>query len=203
MNRRVIVGIVCLVTSIALQLGWEFFGREKLLYTDVLTVNQDIEVGTEITSDMLTTKKVINASTRSYRVTQEALLEIVGKEATSYIPYGEELYPEFFEEQALVVHKGEYILSIPSTWLVSRPQTLRRGDTVTFLTTDGQTVTSATVLYVKDGSNAEVVSSDAERLNAAGSVAVIEVIVSESDAKLLTSIAGQEENNHFVLIYNN
>jgi len=196
--KRTFIGIILIVLSLAGIIGWEFVGREKLMYTEILTVNQDIEAGTEITVDMLAVNNVISPSSKSYRRADAD--SIVGKEATSFIPAGSELYKEFFADSALIVHenKGEFYFPIPSSWLVSYPQTLRRGDSLTFLTEEGENVLAATVVYVKDSSNAEVVS-DNERLNAASSVADIVIIATEKDAKLLTTLANDEKK--FVLIY--
>jgi len=196
--KKTYLGIILIVISLVGIMGWEFVGRDRLLYTEILTVNSDIEQGTVITQDMLGIKKVSAASSKSYRVADAS--KVIGKEATSYLPVGAELYEAYFEDRSLVVHedKGEYILSIPASWLVANPQTLRRGDEVTFLLKDGTRVTKATVVYVKDGSNIEV-TSDKERLTATSTVSVIEIIATEADAKMLTALAA--EGNQFVLIY--
>lgn len=195
--KKSIIGIILILISILGILGWEFVGRDKLMYTEILTVNQDIEQGTVITQDMLGLKRISSASSKSYRA--DDVNKIIGKEAKSYLPVGSELYEAYFEEKALVVHseKGEYILSIPDSWLVANPQSLRRGDTVTFLL-KGEAITKARVLYVKDGSNSEV-TSDNERLTASSTVSIIEVIVSEEEAELLASLAS--DGNQFVLLY--
>ena len=195
--KKSIIGIILIIISIFGILGWEFIGRDKLMYTEILTVNQDIEQGTVITQEMLGLKRISSASSKSYRADDVA--KVIGKETTSYLPVGCELYEAYFEEKALVVHpeEGEYILSIPGSWLVSNPQSLRRGDTVTFLL-DGKTITKARALYVKDGSNAEV-TSDNERLTASSTVSIIEVIVNEKEAELLASLAA--DGNQFVLLY--
>lgn len=195
--KKSIIGIVLIIISILGILGWEFIGRDSLMYTEILTVNQDVEQGTVITQEMLGLKRISSASSKSYRA--DDVSSIIGKETKSYLPVGCELYEEYFEEKALVVHadEGEYILSIPESWLVSKPQSLRRGDTVTFLL-DGRKITKARVLYVKDGSNSEV-TSDNERLTASSTVSIIEVIVNEDEAELLASLAA--DGNQFVLLY--
>ena len=195
--KKSIIGIVLIVISLAGILGWEFIGRDRLMYTEILTVNQDIEQGTVITQDMLGVKRISSASSKSYR--RDDVQLVIGKETTSYLPVGCELYEEYFEEKALVVHseQGQYVLSIPESWLVANPPTLRRGDTVTFLL-NGEMITTATVVYVKDGSNSEV-TSDNDRLSASSTVSIIEVIVEEQKAKLLASLAA--DGNQFVLLY--
>ena len=201
--KKTFVGIILIIISLAGIFTWEFYGRERLLYTEILTVNQNVEAGTIITQDMIGTKKTDSASPYSYRVGNVS--DIIGKEATSFIPFGAELYAEYFSEVDLVVHeeKGEFVLSIPSGWVVSYPQTIRRGDKVTFLCEGEEVLSDVTVLYAKSSSNTEVVSDD-ERLQDAASVSLLEVIINKSQAQLLASLAnGTEEvkGKNFVIIY--
>ena len=203
--KKTFVGIILIVLSLAGIFGWEFYGRERLMYTEILTVNQNIDAGTVITSDMLASKKTDGASSSSYRVTNVG--EVLGKEATGFIPFGAELYPEYFSEISLVVHedKGEFVLSIPSDWVVSYPQTIRRGDKITFLCDGEEVLSGITVLYAKSSGNTEVIS-DNERLADAANVSLLEVIVNKNQAQLLTSLAsGNEEEliepKTFVILY--
>ena len=93
---------------------------------------------------------------------------------------------------------GQYILSIPDQWLMSYPQTLRRGDEVSFYC-GGKLVTSALVAYARDSSNQEVMSGDDARLEASASVSLVEVVVTEAQAVMLGKLADQGER--FVLLY--
>jgi len=203
--KKTYIGIILIVLSLAGIFGWEFYGRERLMYTEILTVNQNIDAGTVITQDMLASRKTDGASSRSYRV--QSVGEVIGKEATGFIPAGAELYPEYFSEIDLVVHedRGEFVLSIPSNWVVSYPQTIRRGDKVTFLCDGSEILSGITVLYAKSSGNTEVVS-DNERLADAANVSLLEVIVDKSQAQLLSELAsGNEEEliepKTFVILY--
>ena len=218
--KRSIIGILLIALSIGGILYWEFVGRDSLLYTDILTVSSDIEPGTVITQEMLGVTRVTSPLPRSLRPDNAA--EILGKETTGYIPMGVQLYREYFEDETLLIHadKGEYIFSIPSSWLVAYPQTLRRGDEVTFLlaTEDryvddyteegvqkpessehiGDVILKTTVLYVKTSSNDEV-TSDQERLDSASTVSIIEVVATQEQAQRLTRLAA--EDHEFVILY--
>ena len=216
--KRAIAGAVLIVLSIAGMLYWELVGRDALMYTQVLTVTRDVEPGTLVTRDMLVLKKAVAPSPRALRL--DGVSQAAGKEAVSYIPAGVELFAEYFEDERLTVHedRGEYIFSIPAGWLISYPQTLRRGDRVTFLlvreedpaieenpeiSTDpgpatGDEILTSTVLYVKSSSNDEVVS-DQERLGGAQTVSMIEIIAQREDAQNLTRLASA--GDRFVLLY--
>ena len=236
--KKTAVGIILIALSIAGMLWWELVGRDTVMYTEVLTLNRDIEAGTEVTKDMLEIKKTTTPTSKSLRPADA--LQVVGKEAVSYVPQGAELFGEFFEDGSLMIHEelGEYIFSIPSNWLISYPQTLRRGDRITFLLvkdrddgepsspsfspqdelfgveasdeapqgpeperpelSTGDEILTTTVLYVKSSSNNEVVS-DSERLDAAATVSIIEVIAQKEQAQLLTRLAS--EGCRFVVLY--
>ncbi|MBR0140369.1 MAG: SAF domain-containing protein [Firmicutes bacterium] len=216
--KRSIAGIILIVLSLAGMLYWELVGRDSLMYTQVLTLSRDVEQGTLITRDMLVLKKTDSPSPRSMRLADAG--RAAGKEAVSFIPAGVELFDEYFEDEKLVVHEeeGEYIFSLPTGWLISYPQTLRRGDRVTFLLVKaddeyrdpeaqrpktegpetGDEILTTTVLYVKSSSNDEVVS-DQDRLKGAQQVSVIEIIASKDDAKTLTRLAAS--GDRFVLLY--
>ena len=214
--KRSVAGIILIAAAIAGMLYWELVGRDSLMYTEVLTVNRDVEAGTLITRDMLDLKKTTTPSARALRLKNAE--ELLGLQAVSYLPAGAELFSEYFEEESLVVHedRGEYIFSIPTGWLVAYPQTLRRGDSVSLLLVrersafaeeasigpadpkTGDEVLSSTVLYVKSSSNDEVVS-DSDRLKAASTVSIIEIIAQKEQAQLLTRLAA--EGCRFVVLY--
>lgn len=60
-------------------------------------------------------------------------------------------------------------------------------------------MTKAVVAYARDGNNTEVVFSENERLSGSAPVSVIEVILSEKQAKMLAGLA--DKGNKFVLLY--
>lgn len=240
--KKTAIGIVLIALSIAGMLWWELVGRDSVMYTEVLTLSRDADVGTEITRDMLEIKKTTTPTLRSLRLSDAQ--SVIGKETVSYIPKGAELFSEFFEDGSLVVHEelGQYIFSIPSSWLVSYPQTLRRGDKITLLLvkdeeepeysgysehfgldgfseggpfsaevpqtkpqepenpgpSTGDEILTTTVIYVKSSTNNEVVS-DSERLDAAATVSIIEVIAQKEEAQMLTKLAS--DGGRFVVLY--
>ena len=58
--------------------------------------------------------------------------KIAGMETVQHIPKECPLFPTFFQSKGMVPGRDQYILSIPNEWLLSFPQTLRRGDTAYF-----------------------------------------------------------------------
>ena len=63
----------------------------------------------------------------------------------------------------------------------------------------GSLVTEAVVAYVKDSNNQEIVSQDKERLNANGTVGLLEVVVTAEQAEKLGKLAAK--GNQFDILY--
>lgn len=196
--KRMILGMVLIVLAIGGMFFWETAGREMFLYDEVLTVTQDVEESTIISEEMLALKRVAKATPGA--LTKKDVSNVLGKEATQFIPAQTEVFEQYFADSKLVVHAedNEYVLSIPNKWLESYPQSLRRGDQVYFWC-EGTKVTSATVVYVKDSSNTEV-TSDEDRLTASSNVSLVEIIATEKQADLLSTYA--KEGKKFVILYN-
>ncbi|NLD20534.1 MAG: hypothetical protein GX663_09905 [Clostridiales bacterium] len=194
-----IIGIAFIVFSMAGLVFWEVYGREAFVYTEILTVNRDIEENTIITNKMLARLSVNTANENAYAISDYK--KVVGKEATRFIPKGTQIFDSDFEDEKLCVDakKGEYVLSIPNEWLESYPQSLRRGDRVYFYAM-GKPVTSAIVVFVKDSSNTEVKNSQEDRLDGSSTVSLVEIIATDKQAQTLSSYA--EANEKFVLLYN-
>ena len=53
-----IIGIVLILVSIAALFTWEKWGKNRFLYEDVLAFSQNVEKGTVITEDMISTVKM-------------------------------------------------------------------------------------------------------------------------------------------------
>lgn len=196
--RKRIIGIV-LICGALMTLGfWELWGRKNIGYDEILTFKDNVPRSSIIDTEMLAVKKVETAAKYALRPGDEQ--RIVGKESVQYIPKDETLYGEYFMDSRLTTggKTGGLVLSLPDDWLKSYPQTLRRGDNVSFYCS-GSIITKAVVAYARDGNNQEVISSEVERLKGSAPVSVIEVIVSEKQALKLGNLA--DKGNKFVLLY--
>lgn len=192
------VGIVLILVSLSVLGFWEFWGRENLSYEQVLVLKADTPKNTCIEKSMLEVCRMdLPAEGILYG---EDAVKLIGMETVQFLPAGTPLYAEYFQEPALAVggETGKYILSIPGQWLMSYPQTLRRGDEVSFYC-DGKLVVTALVAYARDSSNQEVISEDDARLQASAPVSLVEVVVDESQALKLGKLA--DKGKRFVLLY--
>lgn len=198
MMKQKTAGILLIVISLGALGFWEFWGRENLAYEPVLVLRQDISENTQIIRSLLEVKRIENAGDHVLRESDAA--SVLGMEAAQYIPAGTPLHREFFQDPALSTggSTGQYILSIPAEWLISFPQTLRRGDEVSFYYGEKKLVTVKTA-HVRDSSNQEVVSEDDARLQATAPASQLEVIITEADALKLTELA--ERGKRFMVLY--
>ncbi|MCI8608540.1 MAG: hypothetical protein HFE73_02755 [Firmicutes bacterium] len=196
--RKRVIGLILIFASLATLGFWEFWGREHLTYEKILVLNQDVSRCSAVDETMFQIRMVEEAAEEVLR--PEDMKDILQMETVQYIPAETPLYAAFFQDPALSVGEdtGRYILSIPGEWLMSYPQTLRRGDEVIFYC-DGRFIATAPVAYARDSSNQEVVSSDDARLQASAAVSLVEVVVDEGRALKLGKLA--DEGKRFVLLY--
>ena len=197
MKKR-IAGLILIVASLGCLGFWEFWGREHLSYEKVLVFRQDTARNTAVEESML--EVVFMEEPLDGALRAEDASSLMNLETVQYVPAGTPLFSEFFQDPRLSVGgtSGQYVLSIPNQWLLSYPQTLRRGDTVRFYCEE-EIVLSAVVAYARDSSNQEVVSADDDRLKASAPVSLVEVIVDEEKALKLGKLG--EEGKKFVLLY--
>lgn len=162
-----IIGIVLILVSIAALFTWEKWGKNRFLYEDVLAFSQNVEKGTVITEDMISTVKMDIGEEDQLKSADKK--SIIGREAAFFIHKGAPLFREYFVEEGLTADekRDRYILSIPADWLLSAPKTMTRGDRAYFYS-DGKFVTSAILSYAEEeGKSYEVVvsASQAETLS--------------------------------------
>lgn len=209
------LGIVLILFSVLLFLGWEKFGREAFTYDSVIVFNQDIQKGTIIDQTMVTVKRIEKNSIIKNPI--KDLGEIKGKRSNTFIPAGLQLSKEFFSDPELVTGDGSNILSVPMDWIYAYPQTIRRGDEVHFygidkalaengydegyMLTEGseKPLISAKIAYVKDSANREVIDVTPDRMDGSAAVNSIEIVISEEKYQILKTSA--EAGQIFVIMY--
>jgi len=126
-----ISGILLMLASLAAVYWWEAKGREQFLYSEVVVLNQGVEANTLITSDML---DCININPNNFM--EGAIVEkkeAAGKSAIHYIPKYSQLTLEYFIDENVEGKKEDkYIFTVPTDWIVTFPNSLRRGDRIYF-----------------------------------------------------------------------
>lgn len=222
-----LIGVFFLLLAILFFVFWEFIGRNELLNETIVVLTQDVYKGDFITEEMLATSK-ISANNYIENAIRDKN-QIIGLEAKQYIPSKAQLVSEYFDKPELILNKDQKIMKIPDEWLHSFPETLRRKDTVYLYAIKNQDdnttevensakqvdnstvntkndsynkklfVLSTVVAYVKDNTNREVESLDANRLVGSSSISNVEIIITDKEFKILKGYA--ESGYTFALLY--
>jgi len=216
-----ILGIILMLTTLAMIYLWEAKGREHFLYSEVLVLNQSVEADVPITSDMLDLAKIKPDNFMEGAIATKD--EVTGKYSAHYIPKYSQLSLAYFKDDITGVKKeGKYIFTIPADWILTFPNSLRRGDTIYFypvkiaivegeesktfsspgsikITKESDLVKSE-VAYLKDSGNREVVDTvGKERYDASANIASIEIITNWKDVSYLKGLA--DSGWKFIILY--
>ena len=223
-----VLGIIFILAALASVYYWESRGRQYFLYSEVVVLNQSVEEGTTITSDMLDSLNTDRASIMEEAITSRD--EIIGKKASHYIPGYSQLSPVYFINEEKILSKNEYIFTVPEQWIITIPNSLRRGDIIYFypvkiqdekdnkeeetqigqysskkdfsdyqISSEGNILESK-VAYLKDSGNREIVTiSSEDRYDASSKIATLEIIATLEDVSYLKNLA--DINYKFIVLY--
>ena len=132
MDKKIAGFVIIAIALISLGV-WELWGRENIAYKEILVLNCDFTANMQIEEKHISIKKTDNPDSNVLRPKDKD--EIIGMEASQFIAKDSPLRMEYFMESkfATAGESGKEILSVPKDWLLSMPQTLRRGDQITFV----------------------------------------------------------------------
>ena len=189
MNRR-IRGLAMITVTLAAIGIWEFWGRENISYRQVIVLREDTKAHTVISEDDIQTKKLESPSGEA--LTEADAEKLIGMETSQYVAADTELRREYFQTSQFAVGQdsGKALMSLPSDWLLSFPQTLRRGDKVNIYNGTVKLMEAVTA-HVKDSGGQEVLSQDSQRMEASSALSHIEIIGSEEDLVELSKLASE------------
>lgn len=189
MNRR-IIGLAMITVTLAAIGIWEFWGRENISYRQVIVLREDTKAHTVISEDDIQTKKLESPSGEA--LTEADAEKLIGMETLQYVAADTELRREYFQTSQFAVGQdsGKALMSLPSDWLLSFPQTLRRGDKVNIYNGTVKLMEAVTA-HVKDSGGQEVLSQDSQRMEASSALSHIEIIGSEEDLVELSKLASE------------
>ena len=189
MNRR-IIGLAMITVTLAAIGIWEFWGRENISYRQVIVLREDTKAHTVISEDDIQTKKLESPSGEA--LTEADAENLIGMETSQYVAADTELRREYFQTSQFAVGQdsGKALMSLSSDWLLSFPQTLRRGDKVSLYNGTVKLMEAVTA-HVKDSGGQEVLSQDSQRMEASSALSHIEIIGSEEDLVELSKLASE------------
>ena len=215
------LGILLMLATMAMIYFWETSGREKFLYTSVVVLKQSVEDNVCITSDMLEIAKINPDNLIEGAVAQKE--KIIGKYSAHYIPKNSQLSLAYFKDDTVDTKKKDsYIFTIPADWIITFPNSLRRGDIIYFYPvkiasekeqqnkslnnldnikiTDQSDLLESEVAYLKDSGNREVVNTAGDdRYDVSANIASIEIIVNYEGVSYLQNLA--DSGWKFIILY--
>lgn len=198
MDKR-IAGLVIIAVALVALGVWEFWGRENLSYVDVPVLKEDVQANVTIREEYIKLRKMESPSQEA--LTTEDLQWLIGMETSQFVAGGSELYPQYFRQSQFAVggSTGRELFSVPEEWLVSIPQSLRRGDKITLYKGDIK-VLEGIVAHSFDASGQEVISTEKERTNSSSVVKNFEIIALTEDLKRLSQWT--DEGGKFIVLCN-
>jgi hypothetical protein len=215
------LGILLMLATMAMIYFWETRGREQFLYSSVVVLNQSVEANVSITPGMLGWIKINPDNLIERAIVQKE--KIIGKYSVHYIPKNSQLTPAYFKDDTTDTKKVDsYIFAIPTDWIITFPNSLRRGDTIYFYpvkivdeneeanksfdsldnikVTNQSDLLKSEVAYLKDSGNREVVNTAGnDRYDASANIASIEIITNYEGVLHLQNLA--DNNYKFIILY--
>ena len=219
-----IIGILLMLATIAMIYFWETSGREKYLYKEVVVLNQNVEENTQVTPEMLDLTKINPANFIEGAVVKKQ--DVNSKYSTQFIAKNSQICLAYFKDSTEEVIKEDfYIFSIPTDWIITFPNSLRRGDIIYFYPvktdiekedqakninsidnikiTEKSSLFESEVAYLKDSGNREVVDTEENgqkpRHDASANISSIEIITNYEDVSRLQGLA--DSGYKFIILY--
>lgn len=189
MNKKIAGFVIIVITLVSIMI-WEFWGRENVYYRSVITLKEDTDAHTVVKAEDFTVKKIERPSDKA--LTEKDLNNLQGMETTHFIAAGTELRRDYFSESYFTVDEesGRALMAISQQWLLSYPQTLKRGDKVRIYNGTVKLV-EGVVAHAKDSGGQEIVFGDEQRMSMSGVLSHIEIIAKENELVEVSRLAGQ------------
>jgi Flp pilus assembly protein CpaB len=193
------------------------FDRVKASYnhTEVVVAKQDIMFKEEITEEHLGVLEVPTHTVLENAFTPDQTDEIIGTYAANTIPAGQQINSTLLDVFDLIPNeeKGEFIAAVPSDWLFTVPQSLRKsyladfyvvatdeqrmiesmgsGDQESYIKNDRMPILqNIRIASVKTGSNTEVetVVGEDKSESTTGTIENLEIIANQEILDVLRSV---------------
>jgi len=219
-----IIGILLIFATVGMIYFWETAGREKYLYKEVVVLNQNVEANTQVTQEMLALQKINPSNFIDGAIVKKE--DATGRYSSQFIAQNSQICLAYFKDSAEEAIKEDfYIFSIPQDWLMTFPNSLRKGDIIYFYPVlaetqkEGQDSTfnnldnlkiidktnmiESEVAYLKDSGNREVVDTDDSagkpRYDASANISSIEILTDYENVSRLQELAAS--GYKFIILY--
>ena len=154
------LGLIIIAVSIMALGVWEKWGKNEVMYDEILVLKESVPRGTTVTEDMLIPVK--REKDEKDCLTPEDKKNITGLETKFFVHGGVPVFSEYFEEKdcSPSSEKNEYTLAIPSHWIDSAPAAAVKGDMAVLYGGDTY-ITSARITRTDSENNCfEIIADD-------------------------------------------
>ena len=198
---RPALGMVLILASLAGFWWWESYGREKMVYQEVLVAGRNIRAGEELSPGDF---KIVHGTRETMvrgGISPREIKALKGKEASIDIGKGSQITSSMLRDEEDVFSEGKSIYVLGADWIESRSSSLRKGDVVEVYTAEGDySFGRYPVIYVRDQDEQEVTGGKNEgaegiesRNYSSGQVGSVEVCCRHEDYQAMSSHVKNED----------
>ncbi|QIB69799.1 hypothetical protein Ami103574_10910 [Aminipila butyrica] len=176
------VAVILIITGTALLLIWELWGNEYVNYKIVVVAADKIEEGDVISEKDLKTEKFLKRNVLKNTIRPDEIEKYIGMTARQNIVKESQVDKSYLVKADKYIKPGESVYKIPADWIGMCSSSVRKDDTVEVYGSDGASLGTFKVAFVKDVQEREVTAIDTknkevlERTDGTGVINSIEII---------------------------
>lgn len=162
-RTRTILGLILILSAVALMFFWEMSGREQMRSIPLLVADRDLMAGELAVESMFAQRRAAEEDRVSGALKPEQVDKILGSRILYPIPKNSQIVEESFGSPRHFMGEGQGVFLLRGEWIFSVSSSLRRGDRIRIYGLDGTTeLGEFQVAFVKDAQGKEVTAGEEE-----------------------------------------
>lgn len=172
-RTRTIIGLILILSAIAMMFFWERSGREQMRSIPLLVADRDLKPGELAVASMFDQRRAGAEDQVNGALKPEEINKILGSRILYPIPKNSQIVEKSFGSPHHFMEEGQGIFLIRGDWVFSVSSSLRKGDRIRIYGLDGATeLGEFQVAFVKDAQGKEVTTGEGEILK--GELAILD-----------------------------
>ncbi len=204
---RAVIGLVLMITAILGMYWWENTGRAEVMFTEVLVVKKDMNVGDIIRLENMKKIKILPFNKLENPLKEKDIQSFKNKKIKQFIPKGSQVTKEMLADEDEIKKENPSIFKIPVECIESYSSSLRKGDKIKILTADEtKELGEFKVAHIKDEEECEITNLEGliednvfKRDNNSSVIKFIEIVATLEEYKKIESEIVSEEKQLLVL----
>lgn len=162
-RTRTIVGLILILSAVALMFFWEMSGREQMRSIPLLVADRNLMTGELAVESMFAQRRAAAENQVHGALKPEEVDKILGSRILYPIPKNSQIVEENFGSPRHFMEEDQGVFLLRGEWIFSVSSSLRRGDRIRIYGLDGTTELGLfQVAFVKDGQGKEVTAGEEE-----------------------------------------